>query len=41
MTLATFETKTKFIRCAICKRETSEGHALKYGDIWICSWCGN
>jgi hypothetical protein len=41
MTLATFETKTKFIKCSLCKRITSESHAENFADIWICCWCGN
>ena len=41
MTLATYETKIKFIKCALCKRVTSESHAENFADIWICCWCGN
>ena len=39
--ILTYETKTKFVECAICKRITSDTHAEKFLDIWICCWCGN
>ena len=38
--MATYETKTIFIECALCKRITSEGHAENFADFWICCWCG-
>ena len=39
--MATYETKTRFIECALCKRLTSEGHAENFaGGIWVCCWCG-
>jgi hypothetical protein len=39
--IVTYETKTKFIECAVCKRVTSESHAEKLHDFWVCCWCGN
>ena len=36
----TYETQTRFVECAKCKRITSEGHAEQFLDIWICCWCG-
>jgi len=38
--ILTYETKTKFIECAICKRITSESHAEEIDDFWVCCWCG-
>jgi len=38
--MMTYETKTRFIECAICKRLTSDTHAEKFFDFWICCWCG-
>jgi len=39
--MTTYETKTRFVECALCKRITSEGHAENFADFWICCWCGN
>jgi len=38
--ITTYETQTRYIECAKCKRITSEGHAEQFLDIWICCWCG-
>jgi len=38
--MMTYETKTRFIECAICKRITSDTHAEQFLDIWVCCWCG-
>tara|TARA_B100000745_G_scaffold33092_1_gene20612 strand:+ start:200 stop:352 length:153 start_codon:yes stop_codon:yes gene_type:complete len=38
--MTTYETKTRFVECAICKRITSTGHAENFADLWICCWCG-
>jgi len=37
--MMTYETKTRFVECAICKRLTSEGHAENIDDFWVCCWC--
>ena len=37
--ITTYQTRTEFGTCAICKRETSGSHATKYLDLWICHWC--
>ena len=35
-----YETPLKYVECAICKRETSQGHSEEITkDLWICSWC--
>ena len=38
--ITTYQTQTRFIECAMCKRITSTGHAEKIDDFWICCWCG-
>jgi len=38
--ITTYQSPTKFVECALCKRITSESHAQEIDDFWICSWCG-
>ena len=36
---STYESPSQLVECAICHRITTENHAEKINDFWICSWC--